>query len=120
VSILNHSACSGCHAKGVCSVADFKEKEIEILYSGKSYTPGREVTVVLKEMLGFKALLYGYLLPFILVLSILLIVYNITGNDITAGFIALSVLIPYYTILYLFRNYMKKVFRFELDETDLT
>ena len=26
VSIISHSACSGCHAKSACGIADMKEK----------------------------------------------------------------------------------------------
>ena len=28
VSIISHSACSGCHAKSACGIADMKEKVI--------------------------------------------------------------------------------------------
>lgn len=116
VSIINQSACSTCHAKGACTIADVQEKEVEITPDGHSYYPGQEVTVILKEVQGFKALFYGYLLPFLLVLATLITASSITGNEVFSGLLALGILIPYYTTLYFFRHILKKVFKFEVEE----
>ncbi len=116
VSIVNQSACSSCHANGACSVADFQEKEIEIPYWTLKYSPGQEVTVLFRESAGFKALFYGYILPFILVMFTLILIFEVTGNEALAGLLALGILIPYYITLYFFRHYLKKVFKFELEE----
>lgn len=116
VSIVNQSACSTCHAQGVCTVADFQEKEIEIPYLSPKHSPGQEVTVLFREAAGFTALFYGYIFPFLLVLLVLILVFEITGNEAIAGLSALGILIPYYITLYFFRHYLKKVFKFELEE----
>jgi sigma-E factor negative regulatory protein RseC len=116
VSIVNQSACSTCHANGACSVADFQEKEIEIPYWTSKYSPGQEVTVLFRESAGFKALFYGYILPFVLVMFTLILIFEVTGNEALAGLLALGILIPYYITLYFFRHYLKKVFKFELEE----
>ena len=118
VSIVNQSACSSCHAQGACTVADFQDKEIEISHFSKSYFPGQEVTVVFKESQGFTALLFGYILPFILVLATLIIVISVSNNELIGGLSALAILIPYYTTLYFFRHLLKKVFKFEVEETN--
>lgn len=98
-------------------MADVKEKEVEIESFHGSYTPGQEVSVLFQESLGFKALFYGYILPFILVLSMLIVLYSVTGNEVVAGLTALGTLIPYYTAMYFFRDMLKKIFTFELEET---
>ena len=116
VSIINQSACSTCHANGACSVADFQEKEIEIPYLNPKHQPGKEVTVLFRESAGFTALFYGYILPFILVMLVLILVFETTGKEALAGLIALGILAPYYITLYFFRHYLKKVFKFELEE----
>ncbi len=116
VNIVNQSACSTCHAQGACTVADFQEKEIEISHFTKKYTPGQEVTIVFKESQGFAALFYGYVLPFLLVLTTLIIMTSISENELLGGLISLAVLIPYYTTLYFLRHLLKKVFKFELEE----
>ena len=118
VSILNQSACASCHASGACSMADVREKEVEIGCNNGNYTPGQEVSVVFRESLGFKALLYGYVLPFLLVLCILIILFSVTENEVMAGLISLGALVPYYTVLYFFRGALKVVFKFELEETN--
>jgi sigma-E factor negative regulatory protein RseC len=114
VGIINESACASCHAKGACSAADMKDKEVEIHSFGGAYTVGQHVTVVGKTVQGFKALLLGYLLPFILVLSILIIATASETGESTSGLLSLGSLIPYYFILYLFRNRLKKSFEFEI------
>lgn len=116
VSIINQSACSACHAKGACTIADLQEKEIDIIPTGKNYSPGQEITVLLKEAQGFKALFYGYVLPFVLVLFTLIVAFSVTGNEGIAGLLALGILIPYYITLYFFRDNLKKVFKFEVEE----
>ena len=116
VNIVNQSACSSCHAQGACTVADFQDKEIEISYFTKSYSRGQEVTILFRESQGFAALFYGYILPFILVLTTLIIMTSISENELLGGLIALAVLIPYYTTFYFLRHLLKKVFKFELEE----
>lgn len=116
VNIVNQSACSACHAKSACTVADFQDKEIEIENFAKQYSPGQEVTVLFKESQGFTALFFGYVFPFILVLMVLIVASEITHNELTSGLLALAILIPYYVTLYFFRHLFKKVFKFEVEE----
>lgn len=101
-------------------MADVREKEVEITNFHGSYLPGQEVSVVFRESLGFKALVYGYVLPFLLVLFILIFIYSVTNNEVIAGLSALSALLPYYLILYFFRSVLKKIFNFELEEKSQT
>jgi positive regulator of sigma E activity len=116
VTITSESACAACHAKGVCTVADFQEKEIEISQTQGNYAPGQQVTVLFRESDGFTALFYGYILPFLLVLFTLIGIFSLTNNEVLSGLLALGILIPYYTTLYFFRHYLKKVFKFEVEE----
>jgi sigma-E factor negative regulatory protein RseC len=117
VSIINQSACSACHAKGACSISDTQQKEIEITSYRNHYEPGSHVTVIFRESSGFKALLLGYILPFILLVTVLIVAIEITGNEITGAFISLGILVPYYIILYLSKDKLRKAFTFELEET---
>ncbi len=117
VSIMNQSACASCHANGACTMADVREKEVEITHYEGCYSCGQEVSVLFRESLGFHALFYGYVLPFLVVLTVLITVFSITGNELLAGLSALGVLAPYYITLYFFRGFLKKVFKFELEES---
>lgn len=114
VNFLALSGCASCHAKGVCSAADMQEKSVEVFDFTNQYTIGEEVNVILKQSLGFRALLLGYVLPFILVLLILIILTAISDNEAVAGLSALSVLVPYYLILFLLKDKIRKKFTFAI------
>ncbi len=116
VNIVNQSACAGCHAKGACTVADYQEKEIEVSEYHGTYKVGQEVTILFKQAKGFTALFWGYVLPFILVLTTLIVAQEITGDELKAGLSSLVILIPYYITLYFFRRHLKKVLKFEVEE----
>lgn len=116
VNIINQSACSTCHAKGACTVSDFQDKEIEVSEFSGTFKPGQEITVIFKESKGFTALLWGYVIPFLVVLLTLIVSLEITHNELIAGLISLGILIPYYTTLYFLRQHLKKIFKFEVEE----
>ena len=118
VTIVNQSACSACHAQEACSVSDFQEKEIEVNQFSNSYITGQEVTILFKESTGFTALFWGYVLPFMLVLSTLIISVSITNNELFSGLLSLAILVPYYITLYFLRHLLKKVFNFEVEENN--
>lgn len=118
VSIINQSACSGCHAQGACNISDVKEKEITVTSFHNSYQPGNVVTVIFRESLGIKALMLGYIFPLLLLLFTLVLISELTGNEILAAFVALGILVPYYLFLYVTRGKLKKEFTFELEETN--
>jgi len=117
VNIVNQSACFTCHASGSCTVADYQDKEIEITKFNKKYSVGEEVTIIFQESKGFTALFWAYVLPFILVLFTLIIAVSVSNNELIGGLLALAILIPYYITLYFFRHLLKKVFKFEVEET---
>lgn len=114
VSIISASACSSCHAKGACLASDMKEKEIDINHFSGNYYPGQHVNIVGRTSQGYKAAFYGYMIPFILVFSTLMISISFTNNEVFSGLLSLLILIPYYTVLYIFRNKIKNSFEFEV------
>ena len=114
VVIVNASACSSCHANGACLASDLKEKEIEISHFSGDYHPGQMVNVVGSVSQGYRAAFYGYLLPFAVVFLTLILGFSLTKSEGFAGLLALAVLGPYYTILYFFKNKMKRSFNFEI------
>lgn len=114
VSIIAESACASCKAKGVCGASEQEEKVIEIQNHEDIYSIGESVDVVLNQSLGFRALFLGYILPFLILISSLVIASLIINSQGIAGLIAISVLIPYYFFLYNFRDKLKKTFSFSL------
>ncbi len=118
VQFLAQSACASCHAKGACSAADMENKEVEVLEPHPDrYQLGEKVKIVLKQSLGFRALLLGYLMPFFLVLIVLVVLTQFTTEG-KAGLGSLAVLPPYYLFLFLMKDRLKKTFTFSIKKSD--
>ena len=114
VLIIQNSACSGCHAKSACTASDSAEKIIEIPTSNTAYEVGQQVTIVGSNSMGWKAVGYAFGLPFLLLMIILIATNHYTKNEVYAGLLALSALIPYYLVLYLLHERMKSRFTFTI------
>ena len=115
VTILSKSACSTCHSKSMCSVAEMEEKIIEIKNTDDTqYSVGQQITVYMKKSLGTWAVLFGYFFPFLLVLISLITIVAITGNEGLAGLISIALLAPYYFIIHLNKDKFKRTFHFSL------
>lgn len=110
------SACAACKAKSMCNLTDVQEKNIEVPHINPStYKPGDIVTINMKRSMGTRALWLGYLIPFLLVIGSLFLFSHLTGSELQAGLISLMLLIPYYLVLYFFRDRLKKTFVFEIE-----
>jgi len=118
VTIVSQSACSACHAKGMCQAGELKEKVVEVRHFTGDYAIGQEVTLFLQETAGLKAVLFGYVFPFIVVMASLIIFLKVTGDEIIAGLISIAMLIPYYVGLYFSRDRMKRTFHFSVEENN--
>ena len=114
VRFTAHSACSGCHAKGVCSVSGTEEKMVEIHNVTETFKIGEAVNVLLEQSQGFKALTYGYMLPLLLVLVLLFSLSAITHREGLSALIALASLGPYYLVLWLFKRKLDRAFDFKI------
>ena len=117
VKIDSVSACSSCHAKGVCSAADQEEKYLDVPLHGAAYKRGDSVFVQVARHLGFRAVLMGYVYPFLLLMTVLIAMLAAGVAELRAGSIALLSIVPYYILLYLFRNRISKSFTFSIKKT---
>ena len=100
VKILAMSACSSCHAKGMCNLAEMEEKVVEVRKeSGREFRGGDKVTVTMRRSQGSKAVMLGYVVPFLVMMGMLVLVLVLTGNEGLAGLSAILVLVPYYWVL---------------------
>ena len=116
VRILQSSACSGCKVASHCNASETKEKMVEVVVSGTPpYKKGDSVTVIADASVGFRASLYGYLLPLLLMVVTLIAMLAISHSEGMAALSALGILILYYLILYAFRNHLKKRLQFALE-----
>jgi sigma-E factor negative regulatory protein RseC len=114
VKIDSVSACASCHAKGACSAADQEEKYLDVPLLGAEYKKGESVFVQVAGHLGFRAVLMGYVYPFLLLMAVLIILLAAGMAELKAGSIALLSMIPYYLLLYLLRHRISKSFTFSI------
>jgi sigma-E factor negative regulatory protein RseC len=121
VRILQQSACSACHAKGYCTAADSSEKTVDIVDSSGRFKVHDRVTIEGKTSLGYKAVLWAYVIPLVLIVAmVILSTYICHLNEIQTALLAISILAPYYVLLYLLRNKMTKIFTFTIKKSDST
>ncbi len=110
VSLKGNLHCEACNAKSACGVSDSDSKEIEIQAPAQALELNENVEVFLKKDLGLKAVFWAYVFPFILLFAVLLIGSRVYPEWI-AGLLAIGILIPYYSLLYAFKNSFKKAFK---------
>jgi len=90
-----------------------EEKIVEVKGS-YNVKPGDIVDVLMNQSMGFTALTFGYILPFMAMLAILITMIALKIPELTAGLVAVGTLIPYYYILYCFRDRLNEKFIFTL------
>ncbi len=110
VKIITKSACASCHAKSVCNPSDQAEKIIDAI-STEDLKIHDNVVVELEERLGWKALFYGIIIPFVIMITVLFTLSTMTG-ELSSALIALASLVPYYFIIFLLREKIEKEFIF--------
>ena len=116
VRILQSSACSACKVAAHCNASETKEKIIDVMDADAShYQKGDQVMVVADTAVGFRASLYAYLLPLILMVVTLVGVLASTHSEGLAALSALGILIPYYVLLFLMRNKLRNRLSFTLE-----
>jgi len=116
VRIVRQSACSGCHAKSVCTSADSKTMIIEIDDHSGKFEINEEVLVCGQCSTGMVAVWLAFGLPLLLLVSSAVAGTSLSGNEIIGGLAGLSILLPYYAILYLMRDRLKKKFVLSLSK----
>ena len=114
VKITQLSACSACHAKGICSASDCEDKTIDVWDASGTYRENDRVLVCGQASLGLQAVLLAFVIPLAIVLAVLIAGTVLKWNEGAMGVGGLGVLVPYYVILYCFRDKLKKKFVFTL------
>lgn len=117
VNILAQSACSSCHAKGSCSVSETENKIIDIPHPNQSFHQGELVKVIMTRSMGFRAVFLGYILPFLIILTAMIVISLYTSNEAIIGLSAIALLPVYYGLLYVFRNKIREHFSFSIEKT---
>ena len=116
VRIEQKTACQDCHAGSVCLASDKKDKVIEVSDLSGSFTLQEKVIVTVRQSMGLFAAFIAYVMPLLFVIIAIIAGIYATGSEALGGLIGLSTLLPYYFILYLLRDKMKKKIIFSLSK----
>ena len=115
VAIVQHGACSQCHAAGLCGMADIAEKAVEVPTDPyASYGVGDEMEVLLKATMGLKAVWLAYFVPLVVLMGVVLGLIGLGVPEVATGLSALGAVALYYLVLYLFRDKLQKVYIFTI------
>ena len=115
VAIEQHSACSQCHAAGLCGMADVVEKAIEVPTDPYAkYGVGDEVEVLLKASMGMKAVWLAYFVPLVILLVAILGLISLGAGEVVAGLSGIGAVALYYLLLWLFRERLQNEYVFTI------
>lgn len=105
VRFVQNSACSGCHAKGVCSSQDSAEKIVVAEGYGVPFQIGDEVNIIVSNSAAWQAVRFAFAIPLVLALVCLFCCVPYLG-EVKASLATLAVLALYYLGLYLCRSHL--------------
>ena len=115
VQIVSHSACSECHAAGLCGLSEFTEKAVDVPTDPyATYGVGDEVQVVLKASMGFKAVWIAYFLPLVVLLAVALGLIALGVSEVVAGLAGIGAVALYYLGVWLLRDRLRNEYVFTI------
>lgn len=104
VRIVQSSACASCKAAKHCTTSESKEKVIDVYTAGTEFTVGQKVLVMASYKVGFIAVGLAMLVPLVIMTTVLFIMTILGYDELITALSSLLTLIPYYIILFIFRN----------------
>lgn len=116
VKMTVNSACSECHARGVCGVDESKEKIVEVeCASAEEYNIGEKVEVALQSgSMGAKSVVLAYVVPFFLLTAALVLAIVVGASEGMAVVISLVCVAAYYLVLYFMQDRIKNNIKFKI------
>ena len=116
VKMTVNSACSECHARGVCGVDESKEKIVEVeCASAEEYNIGEKVEVALQSCsMGAKSVVLAYVVPFFLLTVALVLAIVVGASEGMAVVISLVCVAAYYLVLYFMQDRIKNNIKFKI------
>ena len=117
VRIVQTSACAACKVASHCNAAESKVKIVDVFCCDTAkYEAGQEVVVSASKDVANRALLLGFGLPFLFLVSVLMITLRLTSEEGVAALVALGSLLPYYLLLWLLRDRIQQRISFQLED----
>jgi sigma-E factor negative regulatory protein RseC len=119
VVISTESACGTCSSRGACPASEMKEKVILIRDVKVEVAPGDHVNVLMTASLGRLAVIVAYLVPVIVMVSVLFIFHGLGFSDGFTALTSLGTTLLYFGIVWTFRTKLGRTFVFSIEKTSL-
>lgn len=117
VRILQTSACAQCKIASHCNSSECKEKIVDIynVPDTAGFNIGDKVTVTASVSVVASALLLGFGIPFIILVTVVFLVFGYTNDEPLAALSGVLALLPYYVGVWLFRENLRTKIAFEIE-----
>ena len=116
IKITAMSACAACHAKSACTMSDQAEKILTVPRpENQEFHLFQKVNVIMTVGQGNKAAVLAYLIPIVLLLAVLFVCLGLGLSEGLSALISIAALIPYYTVLYIRRDKIKRQFEYRIE-----
>ena len=114
VRMTVNSACSACHAKGVCGASEQTDKIVEVeTAEASSFVVGDSVEVALMQRnMGSKSVFLAYVVPFFVLLLVLVVLTVFGASEGVAAISAIAGVGLYYVGLWLMNSKVEKTIKF--------
>ncbi len=107
VKVSKQEACGSCRAKELCG--NGSERIIVVpIGDNTEFKIGQQVLVTMDEVLGLQATMFVYVFPFVIILTVLLILLQLNAGELTSGLAALGCGAIYFLVLSMFRKKFRK------------
>ena len=109
-----NSACSACHAKGVCGASEQTDKVVEVeTAAATDFQVGDSVEVALMQRdMGSTSVVLAYVVPFLVLAAVLVGAILMGASEGMAALSALVGVALWYVALYMLRDKIKNKIKF--------
>ena len=113
VEIIVSSACSQCHAKGLCGMSEEQEKLISLPTDPyAAYNVGDQVQVCTKMTMGLKAAWISYVIPLAILMILILSLSVLFESEVLVGLVSVAGVALYYLVIWMLRDRLNNEFTF--------
>ena len=114
VRMTVNSACSACHAKGVCGASEQTDKIVEVgTAAATDFQVGDSVEVALMQRdMGSTSVVLAYVVPFLVLAAVLVGAILMGASEGMAALSALVGVALWYVVLYMLRDKIKNKIKF--------
>lgn len=115
VRVEQQTACAGCHARGMCGEKGAERIiEVQTPYASSFESGERVVVALLRPSMGWSSVVWGYVLPLVVLLVTLFGLKAVGKEDGIAAVASIAAVAIYYVAMYVMRHKFEKRIQFTI------